>query len=167
MKATIKHPAGKRFPSKFENKPNRINIVISLSNGEEIKIWRDETDPIANLQRGQTIDVFKNSKGEYEIDQDSLTQAPPVPTGPPTYTPFPKSNALLPPPEKSDLRFQKPSKETRQNMLDYIEFEAKLYSHCFDRAAAEMEALNLKDEQLQPIATTLFLGCMRKFGLQH
>ncbi len=59
-----------------------------------------------------------------------------------------------------------PTKEEKGNMMEYIEFEGKLYRHCYDVAAAEMEEVNLKPETVKDIATSMFIGAMRYYNLQ-
>ncbi|MGL5131475.1 MAG: hypothetical protein ACRC78_03045 [Planktothrix sp.] len=58
VNATIKYPAGKIIPSKYAGKPGRQNIILTLQNGQEATIWKNEGDrALSKLKKGDTIQV--------------------------------------------------------------------------------------------------------------
>jgi hypothetical protein len=156
MQAQVKYQANDPKPTRQGKM--RINAVISLPDGTETTFWGDPGDKgILALRKGQPVEVYRDKKGMWQLSADPTASAPypaaqPLPPGPAT-TSQPKV-------------FAKPSKELRQNMLEYIEFAGKLYKHCFDSVSDEMKDAGLKDEAVKDIATTLFISITRKFNLQ-
>lgn len=158
MQATVKYPANE--PRNTKNGP-RINAVVTLADGTEEKFWGNPGDPVLTaLRKGQTVEVFKDKKGKWQLDTSSAQAQP-----------FPSAPALAPgqgsaPGAARTAGFEVPSREVRENMLAYITFSSKLFRHCFDEAANAMQEVNLKDEDLRAVATTLYLSAVRRFDLQ-
>lgn len=57
--ATVKYPA--QSPLEYEHGP-RINVVCTLSNGAEEKIWGKPDDAIAQLKKGQQVQLIRAGK---------------------------------------------------------------------------------------------------------
>lgn len=78
LKATVKYPA--LDPKDFGKGP-RINVVCTLSNGEEAKLWGNPEDAIAQLKKGEQISVIFDGKS-YKLASENLpqTEAQPPPT---------------------------------------------------------------------------------------
>ncbi len=85
IKATVKYKAGQ--PRMTSTGNMRINIVASLENGEEVKLWGNPDDAIAYLDKGEVIALTQDSRGNYTLiatqdrpndngHQQSLAEAP-------------------------------------------------------------------------------------------
>lgn len=65
----------------------RINVVVTLDSGEEIKLWGNPDDPIlTHLVKGQRLTLLQDDKGYKIADMATLsnpTPAPPPPVPPP------------------------------------------------------------------------------------
>jgi hypothetical protein len=87
VQATVKYPAGRVFPSKFEGKPDRVNAVFSAG-GQDITIWGTVGGELTTLQRGQAVTLIYDGK-TYALAQTSDAPTAPAPTTPivPTVTP--------------------------------------------------------------------------------
>ncbi|HFA48074.1 MAG TPA: hypothetical protein ENJ95_03540 [Bacteroidetes bacterium] len=149
---------GKSVPSKFPNRPNRKAVTFS-ADGREIEIWVDDIGTVAALTIGTVCTLVFDGKGYSIADFSPAPTAAPFQPAPPLPT-APAGTA------GSCERFKTPTKGERVNMMKYIEFEGKLYRHCYDVAATNMEDMNLKDEVLKDVATSLFIGAMRFYNLQ-
>lgn len=58
--ATVKYEA--REPKQTSRGP-RINVKVTLDNGQEVQVWGSPDSPIADWKRGQRVNV--KQKGEY------------------------------------------------------------------------------------------------------
>ena len=59
--ATVKFPAGKTFTTQYGD---RVNAVLTLDDGEEIKLWGNPGDPnLTALKKGQQVAVVQDQKG--------------------------------------------------------------------------------------------------------
>jgi hypothetical protein len=70
VQAKVKYPAGKVFPSKYEGKPNRVNVVCTNANNEQIKVWGSEGGALSYLQREQAVTLIYDGNS-YELAQDA------------------------------------------------------------------------------------------------
>jgi hypothetical protein len=59
---TIKYPAGKEFPNKHTDSPNRINIVVTLANGEEATVWGDAGSSLMLYKTGSQSNWLSMAK---------------------------------------------------------------------------------------------------------
>jgi hypothetical protein len=134
VKGRVKYPA--REPRDF-GYGDRINVVVSLSDGEEVKIWGKPGDPIEGLTRNQPVTLAYDGKS-YKLadspDRSSVT------------------SAGMPP-------------ETKKAIAAYVEDLANLYSFCFDTAASKLSDRMADQGAIKDVATTLFLSAVRKFNL--
>ena len=152
---------GQLRPSKFadEGRPDRAPVDFLTTEGRKVSEWFDEP-VVQRLQVGALVTLINDGKG-YSIAD---VMPPPAAADP---HPFPA--ATSPPPARTAAtceRFKTPSKAERENMMKYIEFEGKLYRHCFEVAADNLQEINLKSEAIKDVATTLFLSVIRKYNLQ-
>lgn len=144
--ATVKFAAGQ--PKETQYGP-RINVVCTLPGGEDAKVWGNPGDPIQGLKKGQTVTLVQGKKGwEYAQQSTDATSAPAANTAP--------------------LGFKEPGNDTKKDMVDYIDFAAKMHRHCYDKALAqykdESEGLVISEREVMATATTLFIQAMRRFN---
>lgn len=151
MQASVKYAAN--GPKQYAH-GLRINVVITMPDGSEKKLWGNPDDPVLTaLRKGQAVEVFTDKKGNLQLDTSSLAAQPA-----PAQHPAPAAGSIA--------GFSVPPVEVKQNMLEYITFSAKLFKHCFDEAGNEMQDVNLPDGDLRAVATTLYLSAMRRYNLQ-
>jgi hypothetical protein len=56
----------------------RINCVITLPSGEEVKLWGDPGDPmLTSLTKGQQVQLAQNAKGNWQLVQQQSQDEPP------------------------------------------------------------------------------------------
>jgi hypothetical protein len=86
IQGTVKYVAG---PARETKNGPRINVLVTLADGEETKLWGDPGDPVLTpLKKGQSVQLVKNPKGTgYSLLDISPTTpaAPPAPV--PGYSP--------------------------------------------------------------------------------
>lgn len=61
VQATVKYAAGS--PRTTSDGRQRVNVVVTLADGREERLWGDPGDPITRLKKGQRITLAQNSKG--------------------------------------------------------------------------------------------------------
>jgi hypothetical protein len=132
VKGMVKFPA--REPRDY-GYGERINVVVTLSDGEEVKIWGKPGDPIGELSKGQPVTLAYDGKA-YKLADTS---------------PSPSSAGMTP--------------ETKKAIAAYVEDLANLYSFCFDTAARKLSDRIQDSSAIKEVATTLFLSSCRKFNL--
>ena len=140
VKGMVKFPA--REPRDY-GYGDRINVVVSLADGAEVKVWGKPGDPIEGLIRNQPVTLAYDGK--------SYKLADSAPTASDRSSATVASEGIAP--------------ETKKAIAAYVEDLANLYGFCFDTASRKlsdrMDATAVKD-----VATTLFLSACRKFQLQ-
>ena len=63
---TIIHPATVKYEArepKQTSRGPRINVKVTLDNGQEVQVWGNPESPIAEWKRGQRVNI--KQKGEY------------------------------------------------------------------------------------------------------
>jgi hypothetical protein len=136
VKGMVKFPA--REPRDY-GYGERINVVVSLADGEEVKIWGKPGDPIEGLSKGQPVTLAYDGKS-YKL-ADSAPTAP-------------------------DRSSPGIAADTKRAIASYVEDLAALYVFCFDTAAAKLSDRIQDADAIKDVATTLFLSACRKFNLQ-
>ena len=139
LTATIVKPA-RQVATKYGTRT--VTDAID-QNGNEQTIWRPANDPVlTGLSVNSPITLAVDSKGKISLvdNQDKTAIATnPEPT------------------QSSDL-----SNTEKRAIAEYITQQTKLFSFCYAQTAL---IENLPDEDRRPIATTLFLGAVKKFNL--
>ncbi|WP_036486673.1 hypothetical protein [Myxosarcina sp. GI1] len=135
IQATVSK-AAKQIPTKYGD---RVVLNCLTYTGEEIAVWGNPGDStLTNRYPNEPVNLAVNEKGKYSVVEQVTT------------------NATLPSP-KSDSK--------AEDIKDYAQRLAKLYSYCFKTAKAELNNSELPIESVKDIATTLFITTQRKFNL--
>lgn len=66
--ATVKYPA--QAPREYDHGP-RINVVCTLSDGTDEKLWGKPDDRIADLKKGQTVQLIRAGRSLKLAEQPS------------------------------------------------------------------------------------------------
>lgn len=120
----------------------RIVLDCVTHTGEQVTIWRNagDTDVLGRCPN-ERVTLSLDSKGKYSLIEHAgsgLTATEPT---------------IQPTTSKAD------------EIRDYTQRLAKLYSHCFRTVNAEMKDSGLPVENIKDISTTLFIQTARKFDL--
>jgi hypothetical protein len=136
VQGTVKYAAG---PARETKNGPRINVLVTLADGEETKLWGDPGDPtLVPLKKGNTVQLVKNAKGTgYSL----LDTSPTTPASPPALAPG------YSPRQQSDV-FKAWTDEEKKQLAAKIDQEADLMKYClqtarkkfFDSGLVEAEA---------------------------
>jgi hypothetical protein len=120
----------------------RINAVITLPSGEEIKLWGDPGDPMLTaLKKGQQVALAQNAKGNWQLVQEQET-------------PQQHQNGTV-------QNQQNREPEDREIIAAKIEHRAKVMRYCLIKAKEHCGDLVESEESIRVIATTLFLEALK------
>jgi len=132
----------KSQPREVSTKFGQRSVMdVTLPNGQEQAIWGPANfAAIANCYQGQSVAIAVDSKGKYHIVEDKQPATQAQPAKPATMAP-----------------------ETKRAIADYVTEQAKLFGFCLSQASTIQ---GIQPEDIRPVATTLYLGTVKKFGLQ-
>ena len=132
--ATVKYAASN--PKDYGNGP-RINVLTTLPNGEEAKLWGNADDQaLLALKKRQSVQLLFDGKGYKLVDTAAAT---PQQTAP---------NASAP---------------SKAEIGPYIEQMTALYAACYRRAQGALDGA--PDSAIQAAASSVFISTQRKFDL--
>jgi hypothetical protein len=121
----------------------RINAVITLPSGEEVKLWGDPGDPaLTALTKGQQVALAQNAKGGWQLVQQQET-------------PQQTNNG-------SGQNQQGWEPEDREIIAAKIEHRAKVMRYCLIKAQEHCGDLVESEEGIRAIATSLFIEVLKK-----
>lgn len=128
MQAKVKQPAAARQTRHGV----KLILTVETPDGREITILGDPDDPaLMALKRGQSVEVFKDLSGQFVLGRD---------LAPATRT-------------TENLKFQRPSRQLKADMLDFMRWQAAFLQEC---------RRELKSEDRETVAT-LFQNALKKF----
>ena len=118
---------------------DRINVVVTASNGEEIKLWGKPTDAIANLKRGQAVQVIFDGKAYKLLESESVESKPETPV-----------DTTL-------------SNERKRAIAQSINQNADLLAFCLQTSKAKFLETGLieSEESMRSLATTLLIQAQK------
>jgi len=120
----------------------RINAVITLPLGEEIKLWGDPGDPaLTALTKGQQVALAQNAKGGWQLVQQQET-------------PQQHQNGTV-----QNQQGWEP--EDRETIAAKIEHRAKVMRYCLIKAQEHCGDLVESSEGIRAIATSLFIEVLK------
>jgi hypothetical protein len=120
----------------------RINAVITLPSGEEVKLWGDPGDPaLTALKKNQQVALAQNAKGNWQLVQQQET-------------PQQTNNG-------SGQNQQGWEPEDREIIAAKIEHRAKVMRYCILKAQEHCGDLVESEESIRAIAATLFLAALK------
>jgi hypothetical protein len=118
----------------------RINVVVTLPDGEELKLWGDPGDPaLSSLTKGQQVQLAQNAKGNWQLVQQQQSQESPPQqdngngTAPTGWTP-----------------------EEKRAIASRVEEKAKLMKFCLEQARKHCGEYLESSEDLRAVAIVLF-----------
>lgn len=131
INAKVKYPS--REPKDYGN-GERINIVVTASTGEEIKLWGKPTDAIALLKKGESVQIIFDGKNHKLLEPESSTVKPESTT---------------------DIVW---TADYKRAIANQITQSADLLAFCLETAKSKFMEPGLiqSEESLTTLATTLF-----------
>jgi hypothetical protein len=122
----------------------RINAVISLPSGEDIKLWGDPGDPaLSSLTKGQQVQLAQNAKGNWQLVQQQSQEPPQQDNGngttPTGWTP-----------------------DEKRAIASRVEERAKLMRFCLEQARKHCGEYLESSEDLTAAAIVLFGEALNK-----
>ena len=135
IQATVSK-ASKQIHTKFGE---RLVLNCLTQTGEEVTVWGNPGDGnLLNRYPKEPVNLAVNDKGKYSVVEQ--------------FTKFATSPST-------------PNDSKAEDIKEYAQRLAKLYSYCFKTAKAELNNSELPIESIKDIATTLFITTQRKFNL--
>lgn len=125
----------------------RINAVVTLPTGEEVKLWGDPGDPtLTALTKGQQVALTQNAKGGWQLiqQQDESMSA--------------NGNSAVHNQTESHTEW---TPDQKRAIASRIEERAKLMKFCLEQARKHCGEYLESSEDLRAIATTLFLEALK------
>jgi hypothetical protein len=118
----------------------RINAVITLPSGEDVKLWADPGDPtLVALTKGQQVQLAQNAKGNWQlVQQDSPHQGNGNGTASTGWTP-----------------------DKKRALASSIEERAKLMRFCLEQARKHCGDYLESSEDLRAVAIVLFSEALK------
>jgi hypothetical protein len=141
--------------------------AIRRDNGEKVTVWRGGDDEYSqkHVIRNARLTLTLDSKGKYNLVEDPnlANLGQPLPVEPVPVRPLHSCNHVIEKPSEKPSQNDQSSLSPNQKreIASYIQDMAKLYGFCLTQA----ESLGVEGEDKRAIATTLFIGAQKKFGL--
>jgi hypothetical protein len=124
----------------------RINVVLTLASGEEVKLWGDPGDPaLTALTKGQQVQLAQNSKGNWQLvhQQQQSQEAPHQDNG----------NGVI---------HTEWTPDEKRALASSIEERAKLMRLCLEQARKHCGDYLESSEDLRAVAIVLFAEALKK-----
>jgi hypothetical protein len=151
IQGTVKYAAG---PARETKNGPRINVLVTLADGEETKLWGDPGDPaLTPLRKGNAVQLVKNAKGTgYSL----LDTSPTTPAAP-----------LVPAPGYSPRQREtwKPwSDDQKKELAAKVDQEADLMKYCLQTARKKFvdSGMVQAEESVCALASVLFSQATRQ-----
>ncbi len=149
IQGTVKYGAG---PARDTKNGPRINVVVTLPDGEETKLWGDPGDPsLTPLKKGIAVQLVKSTKGTgYSL----LDTAPTTPAAPPA-----KAKAPVPGYSPRQRETWKPwTDEEKRELAAKVDQEADLMKYCLQTVQEKFVDNGLVEDEASvcALASVLF-----------
>jgi len=147
VQGTVKYAAG---PARETKNGPRINVVVTLADGEETKLWGDPGDPaLTSLKKGNAVQLVKNAKGTgYSL----LDISPATPAAPPSLVPAPGYSL------RQRETWKPWTDEEKKELAAKIDQEADLMKYCLQTARKKFFDNGLVEDEASvcALASVLF-----------
>jgi len=148
VQGMVKYAAG---PARETKNGPRINVVVTLTDGEETKLWGDPGDPaLTPLKKGNAVQLVKNAKGTgYSL----LDTSPTTPAAPPAPVPVTGYS-----PRQQPEVFKPWTDEEKRELAAKIDQESDLLRYCLQTARKKFidSGLVENEESVCALASVLF-----------
>jgi hypothetical protein len=132
IQATVKYPS--REPKDY-GYGLKVNVVLTASNGEEIKLWGKPDEAIATLKKGQSVQLVHDGK-KYKLLENATSKA-----------------------EISAVEAEIWSDDKKRAIAQTISQNADLLAYCLQTSKVKFMETGLisSEESMRTLATTLFI----------
>jgi hypothetical protein len=148
VQGTVKYAAG---PARETKNGPRINVVVTLTDGEETKLWGDPGDPaLIPLKKGNAVQLVKNAKGTgYSL----LDTSPGTPAAPPAKVPVPGYSL-----RKQPDVFKPWTDDEKRELAAKVDQEAALMRYCLQTVREKFVDSGLVEDEdsVCALASVLF-----------
>jgi hypothetical protein len=148
IQGTVKYAAG---PARETKNGPRINVVVTLPDGEETKLWGDPGDPsLTPLKKGNAVQLVKNAKGTgYSL----LDKSPTTPAAPPAMV----SVSGYSPRQQPEV-FKPWTDEEKKQLAAKVDQNAELMKYCLQTARKKFVDSGMveAEESVCSLASVLF-----------
>jgi hypothetical protein len=145
----VKYGCGK--PKDFGH-GDRVNSVVTLDNGEEVKLWgKPDDQSLVSLRKGQAVSLIYDGKNYKLVNSQPAPQT--------------ATTAQTAPPQAAPVTNSELSKEQKRAIAEYIEGRADLLKYCWTTAKVKLGDVTTDEESLRCAASTLFIAAQKKFDL--
>lgn len=156
-KGIVQRAAGTPRLSTFNINEMVVSINVKNFDGTSLNIWGKAGSEIERYKVGDAIEYCKSGK-EYVFfnlpPQKSETDTQPTPSAAQAVTNTAQGK-----------KWEEPPKEMKKDILNYSQFQAKVYLHIFKEVSNDFADMGLKDEQIKDISTTIFIQTQKKFNI--
>ena len=133
VEAVVKYPARNPIDTQYGE---RINVVVTTPEGEQIKLWGKPGEEIANLKKGQKVVLARDVKG-YKLAKISPTTSP----------------------ENSS---KKPwTDDQKRDLATKAKDHAALLGYCLKLAKTELSEYCQNSEDLRTLGITIYLSALK------
>ena len=142
--------------------------AVRRDNGEKVTVWRGGDDEYSqkHVIKNARLTLTLDNKGKYSLVEDPalVSLGQPLPDSPVPVRPLHNTNHVI-------AQNSEKTSESDQSLLNlsqkreiasYVSEMAKLYKFCLDQVDA---TIGVEGEDRRAVATTLFIGAQKKFGL--
>ena len=145
---TVKYPANKAFPDKYNEGAFKQNLVLQMEDGSEETLWFTQgRTPHATLPKGANVQLlFEERDGKMTRKLIDNSQSTP--------TSHPQSQAT----------FVLLSDTKKKEIADYIKQQTDLLRYCWDISGDKFEGKIQSEETLRHLATTIYSSAKDKFN---
>lgn len=161
IEAIAQSPA-RRVNTKFGERT--VIDAIRRDNGEKVTVWRGGDDNYSQkyVIKNARLTLTLDNKGKYSLVEDPnlVSLGQPLPETVPV-KPFHNYDYKI---EKTSEKHNESelSPNQKREIANYVTEMAKLYKFCLDQVDA---TIGVEGEDRRAVATTLFIGAQKKFGL--
>ena len=140
---TVKYPAGKTFPDKYNEGAYKQNLVLTMSDGSEETLWFTQgRTPHSTLPKGAAVQLLYEPREDGKVIRKLVTNSTPAAQD--------QSTVL--------------SAEQKRAIAEYIQQLGDVLVYCWDTALAKFQQKVQTEESLRHLATTLYLSAKDRFG---
>ncbi len=167
IQATVKYPAGRIWPSKYEDGGDRQNIMAALPNGGEERIYFPAHSPYeCSLKKGDCVTLVDSGKGKLKIAIPQTCQTPATQPGnwQPTTHSQPQTQQPTQPQQPTRTHTELTPNEKRE-IAAYVDEQAGLFGYCMKKASEIGRDHDLEPTDTRAIATSIYIAAQKKFNL--
>ena len=141
---TVKYPANKAFPDKYNEGAYKQNLVLVMEDNTEETLWFPQgRTPHSTLPKGAAVQLLYEQREDGKVIRKLVTHS--------TSTPAAQAQSTV------------LSAEQKRAIAEYIQQQGDVLAYCWDTALAKFQQKVQTEESLRQLATTLYLSAKDRF----